>query len=342
MFVGLGNQGLRMVSDDGRRWEWVDAQPKKTGGGSRIQFYDVIWADNRFVGVGSLGYTGGADAISMTSEDGREWQSSQDLRDIGGHFYAVAYGNGFFLAMGGNGGHAGMTMGTSQNGWEWKLMEQYYRDYLPEKYRKSELQTKWHGINVRKLPKEAKAALKEFVDFDDARGHIRQIVYGNGRFVAIGDQQRNSVTLNNNALKWKTHQEKEELPPPLISIVYANGLFVAGGMHGERYWSEDGFTWSEPVKGEIGEHVNSIVWTGDRFVAVANYATFESADGKTWDKIATDNLVRRVSFGDGRYIGTNGPGDRVYWSTNAIEWHDAEVPDEKEFYIRTTTHGAVG
>ena len=37
--------------------------------------------------------------------------------------------------------------------------------------------------------------------------------------------------------------------------------------------------WSEPVRGREGEHLNSVVWADDRFVAVAPGATFTSPDG---------------------------------------------------------------
>ena len=48
---------------------------------------------------------------------------------------------------------------------------------------------------------------------------------------------------------------------PFVSLAFANGLFVAGGMHGVRMTSKDGLRWENRATGEIGEHINEIVWT---------------------------------------------------------------------------------
>jgi len=340
MFVACGNLGLRMASPDGKEWEIVEKQPDKTGGGNRIILYDCCFADGRFVTTGSHSYTGGNDSITSASETGLDWIDSEPLKDVGGHYYAVTYGNDFFLAMGGNGGHAGMTMGKSKDGVDWHRFDEILLENLPEQYRGEKMSSKYNKYDFRKLSKEAKKALEEKVDFDQARGHIKQLAFGNGRFVAIGMQQRNSVSEDGQALKWKTRKKDDELPPPMISLCFGNGLFVAGGMHGLRVWSEDGWDWSEPIEGEIGQHVNSLVWTGESFIGVANYATFGSRDGKEWETVKTDNLIRRVSYGNGRFVGTNGPGDRLYWSDDAITWQEASTPEDS-FNVRVTCYGQV-
>ena len=58
-----------------------------------------------------------------------------------------------------------------------------------------------------------------------------------------------------------------------IDVTFGNGLFVGVGLHGLRMSSEDGLAWSERLVGEEGEHINSVLWTGERFVAVGQGAT---------------------------------------------------------------------
>ena len=77
----------------------------------------------------------------------------------------------------------------------------------------------------------------------------------------------------------------------LVDVAFGKGVFVGVGLHGLRMTSEDGLGWTDRQVGEEGEHINSILWTGDRFVAVGQGATYTSPDGVSWKR--TPNTMRR-------------------------------------------------
>ena len=62
----------------------------------------------------------------------------------------------------------------------------------------------------------------------------------------------------------------------LVDLTFGGGVFVGVGLHGLRMSTRDGLAWGHRQVGEEGEHLNSVVWTGDRFVAVGAGATYES------------------------------------------------------------------
>ena len=87
--------------------------------------------------------------------------------------------------------------------------------------------------------------------------------------------------------------------------------------------SEDGLKWSDRMPGEEGEHLNSVVWTGERFVAVGLGGTYSSPDGLHWDRRDNRNAPLTVAYGgvDGKglFVGTQWKG-RILTSPDGVEW----------------------
>lgn len=150
---------------------------------------------------------------------------------------------------------------------------------------------------------------------------LNSICYGNDRFVAAGDRGTVVVT--------KTGDELEEAPDrrPLdtfIAVAAGAGGFVGVGLHGLRMFSDDGLRWSEPQHGREGEHINSVVWVEDRFVAVGLGATFLSPDGRRWERFDNTDAPFSVVHSRGLYLGCNWRG-RIFTSTDAVTWKQSAV-----------------
>jgi hypothetical protein len=103
------------------------------------------------------------------------------------------------------------------------------------------------------------------------------------------------------------------------NAAFGNGVFVGVGLHGLRMSSTDGLKWEHRQTGEEGEHLNSILWAKDRFVAIGAGATYFSADGKTWEKAANENAPLTATFGNGVFVGVAWKG-KVLTSTDAKAW----------------------
>ena len=120
-------------------------------------------------------------------------------------------------------------------------------------------------------------------------------------------------------------------------MAFGKEVFVGVGLHGLRMWSEDGLKWSPRLAGEEGEHLNSIVWTGERFVAVGMGATYTSADGKQWERVANKDAPLTVAYGNGVFVGARWEG-RIMRSTDGVQWKQVHKCDQ---HVEALAYGVI-
>lgn len=239
-------------------------------------------------GGGTIVAVGGGDNISkggnvriVASADGTDWAGPIWRFENGGALTCTAYGKDRFTCHGGEGPWAYFS--TSTDGKDWSD---------PDKNRIQ----KWPGWEKM----------------------VRKVVYGNDLFLGIGATRR--VVTSSDGLTWQDYPDPDRKRPPFISLAFGNGVFVAGGMHGLRATSKDGARWDNVVEGEVGEHLNEILWTGAEFVALGIEVTYRSPDGVKWTKAASNARPARGCFGAGTFVCTNLRGTEVYRSEDAIRW----------------------
>ena len=152
---------------------------------------------------------------------------------------------------------------------------------------------------------------------------FRQYAAGNDRLVAIGDA--GEVSVSRDGIEWELAPD----PDPrntLLSIEFANGVFVGGGMHGLRLRSEDGLTWTHRVEGNEGEHINNMLFVGDRFHGIGLGGTYWSRDGVEWEYARNENAPLQADAGTDRFLGAHWRG-RILQSRDALAWKEiAKLP----------------
>jgi hypothetical protein len=263
-------------------------------------------------------------ALRMISQDGIEWTSAQTGKE-GEVLRGVAALGGKIAAVGSYGGSNIFAATSDGKNWKTATKDAGYVRYL-------------RGLGTGKglflglggdpgsvgdskpfvMTSEDGLAWSEPISIG-GRNMLRRIAYGNERFVAVGDRGRRAASPD-----LKTWSDAANVKPldTLIDVAFGNGLFVGVGLHGLRMSSEDGVKWSERLAGEEGEHVNSVLWTGERFVAVGQGATYFSADGRKWERTPNVNAPLIAVAGGGVYLGSSWKG-RILRSTDAIEWKEA-------------------
>jgi hypothetical protein len=96
-------------------------------------------------------------------------------------------------------------------------------------------------------------------------------------------------------------------------VTFGNSLYAVVGDAGVIRTSPDLSTWTSRSAGSLGGNdINGVVWTGNRFVAVADAAeTGYSTDGITWSAGAAAGTFALpcVAFGNGMVIAGNNDGD---------------------------------
>ncbi len=287
-------------------------------------------APPRFVAVGHRG-------LRIASADGETWANLQTGKE-GEVYRAACFGNGGFAAVGSFGG--ANIVASTRDGvlWQTGSRDAKYVNYL-------------RGLGFGKglflgLGGDPGAVgdSKPFVMTSadglvwseltpiSGKNMLRRVCFGNERFVAVGDRGRRAASLD--GLAWTDAPDVKAIDT-LIDVTFGRGLFVGVGLHGLRMSSDDGVKWSERLVGEEGEHINSVLWTGDRFVAVGQGATYVSPDGRHWDRLPNTNAPLVAVYGVGQFIGSNWRG-RLLHSTDAVTWKEAF---QAEYHIEALAFG---
>jgi hypothetical protein len=88
----------------------------------------------------------------------------------------------------------------------------------------------------------------------------------------------------------------------------------------------DGVKWTDRQTGDEGEHLNSVVWAKDRFVAAGAGATYISPDGLKWERLANADAPLSVAVGAGTFVGPRWKG-RLMRSIDGMKWEEVHKSD---------------
>jgi len=271
-----------------------------------------------FIAVGQQG-------VRITSPDGKTWSHEQTGKE-GEVYRAVAFGNGRYVAVGTFGGKNIFASSADGQKWEMSSKDGKYSLYVRGLAfgNKSFL-----GIGgdpgsvggsapfVMTTPDGV--AWSDYIKIS-GKNILRRLAWGKDRFVGVGDRGRRSMSKD--GVTWEDAAGTKAIDT-LIDIAYGGpekqGIFVGVGLHGLRMTSVDGLKWSERIAGEEGEHLNSIVWAENRFVAIGAGGTYFSPDGLKWTREANKDAPTAATYGNGVFVGASWKG-RLLRSTDGIKW----------------------
>ncbi len=158
---------------------------------------------------------------------------------------------------------------------------------------------------------------RENVGQDLGRNIIRRLAFGKKLIVGVGDRGRRAAS-RDGGKSWQDAPDSRAIDT-LADVAFGGERFVGVGLNGLRMSSHDGITWSTPQRGDEGEHLNSIVWNGEHFVAVGAGATYFSSDGEQWERQPNADAPLTVAYGGGVFVGLHWQG-RIFLSTDALRW----------------------
>lgn len=284
LFVGVGQDGLRIVSDDGKTWR--EQQLGKEGETYRA----VAFGDGRFVAVGSYG--GGN--IFAATRDGKTWQMAKNDGKYARFVRAVVHGKELFLAIGGDPGAVGDSKPfqlESSDGEKWSD----FRDIAGKNIlrRVAWGNDRYVGVGDR----GRRATSKDGRDWQDAPDvkaidTLVDVVFGKDVFVGVG--LHGLRMWSEDGLKWSTRQTGEE-GEHLNSIVWTGERFVAVGA-GATYTSMDGKQWERMPNKDAPLTVafGNGVFIGARWEG----RIMLSKDAVAWQQVhKCDQHIEAVAFG---------------------------------------------
>ncbi|HYE31933.1 MAG TPA: immunoglobulin domain-containing protein [Methylomirabilota bacterium] len=191
-------------------------------------------------------------------------------------------------------------------------------------------------------------------------GHIRDITFGDGMWVVVGDgflasstdlrnwtpnrkaanfqgvacgsntfvavAHNGRIEISNDGRHWKTARDAQaptQPQNPFSAVAFGAGKFVVGGAFG-LLTSSNGLTWVQKAVGH-GAPVTDIEFHNGMFVALAGNALVSSDAGETWSVVHLPAAVQSLAWGNGHFVAVGDAG-RVLRSTNGHEWTFHQVP----------------
>jgi hypothetical protein len=303
-FISIGANGELLFSTNAAAWQHATAP-------SFAAVKDVTFGNGMFLAVGTISnQVGGV----LRSADGVNWTSDSVSSSS---LYACAFGNGVFVA------DDNRSLLTSADGIQWTSLQMpvyrvlngvdFVNDHFVAMGATGFTVTSPDGITWTTSTNNAIAGMRACAYgngttvmvggngsvntvssnasaiFSVAPGsdvNFQDVVYGNGRFVAVGSflYSMGVIYTSTNGFDWEFPFFAE--PRQFSRVSFANGEFVAVGGFGAVLTSTDGLNWTVRRGGTSGPLV-SIAALDDRVVAVGGsfntpVITLGSTDQETW------------------------------------------------------------
>lgn len=227
--LAVGYGGRRMITSDGGKTWTHDTSWVEKGGDDNNLLRGVCYGAGKFVAVG-----GSKIAPVVVSKNGRDWKE-QKLE--GGWIGDVAFGNGWFVAVGGGGSYL-----RSKDGLEWEPRERNKENKpgYPRHYRKIAF---GNGVFVAVGDKGRRTLTSDGITWTNDqpindKQKRQNIIFANGRFVIIGSS--GYLTTSTDGKNWtKTDSNTDE---DLRSILWDGNNFIISAKS-ELLISPDGQNW---------------------------------------------------------------------------------------------------
>jgi hypothetical protein len=234
---------------------------------------------------------------------GDSWLKVEDSKFDSSAVFGIAYGDGLFVA----GGENGKIAYSEDDGVEWTAVtSSIFSGYSISRVRY--LNGKFYAVGSTSKMAYSEDGKTWTAVTSGFNGHIRDIAYGSGKFVATGFAPL--IRYSPNGIDgWETASDISGVfLENVISIVYVDGKFVAGNNSagtGNLGYSTGGDSgWS--LVGSLTGHVKGIAYGGGKFIAVSPSNNMGySSNGESWEYNAS-NTGYNVVYGDGRFVITNG------------------------------------
>ena len=270
-------------------WEWVTPTP---------QGHDLVAAESGEGVTVAVGQHGSV----ITSTNGIEWRTGHT--GAGYWLQDVAWGNGLFVAVGGQVGFEfspglGIVL-TSSDGFNW--VERRREDYL------SLEAVVWTGFRFVAVGIGDRALVSSDgldwsgIQLEDSE-FIWDLAWNGSQLVAIGRDGYfggpPSYFTSEDGEEWQQSPFDRDYAPS--SIAAFGGRFVTVGSEHDALVSDDGHTWTV-VPYQSSRELRVIVDGGDRFLATGNDVVGTSLDGYVWsieDRPTESRVYGLAWFGNG-------------------------------------------
>ncbi len=158
---------------------------------------------------------------------------------------------------------------------------------------------------------------------------LRRVVYGNGRFVAVGED---IILTSENGADWTCSEISSGNTYNQWGVTFGNGVFVATEYNNCRArTSVDGLTWSDPVSMVDPTGFTRVTGVGfgeGAFIAVGDSGIIRtSQNGVNWNEgnSGVSTFLKNVAYGGGLFTAV-GLNDTILISDDGENWNSIPGP----------------
>jgi hypothetical protein len=178
---------------------------------------------------------------------------------------------------------------------------------------------------------------------------LRDVVWGNGRFVAVGSYSGwefnpvlGVILTSDNGVDWIERYRTES--QTVDAVVWTGSRFVAVGVADKVLLSSDGTSWSEQPTGSEAWTMTDLAWNGSMLAAIGSdnvpwfghHSYFTSENGEEWAlyPLNRDFAPESVAAAGGRFVAVGSEHD-VLVSDDGLTWTAApyESPSRLEVIV---------
>jgi len=154
----------------------------------------------------------------------------------------------------------------------------------------------------------------------DSPYHLHRIAWGNGLFVAVGEQKE--ILTSTNGIVWQVRQSPVQTY--FTKIIWTGTEFLAIGGQGVVIKSPDGMNW---VSSPETLNASDVIWVNDRYLLLGNGFVYTSTDGLHWIVAASglDTSLMSIAWSGNRFVAVGSAG-KIFSSNDGTTWNDHSLP----------------
>jgi hypothetical protein len=303
-------------------------------------------------------------SIATGTESTGTWQTVKAAGNNDG-WSDVIYGNGRYVAVGGNDGSADDRAMTSTDGLSWTVVTAQLAagnndNWNSVAYGNGRFVAVGTGPSTDRVMTSTDGLTWATTSAAGDNDSWYAVAYGNGRFVAVGDSSGagDGVMYSDDGITWATTTAAGD-DDIWYDVAYGNGRFVAVG-NGPGYgdgpgdtvmYSDDGITWSAVSVAGNNDVWPAVVYGNGRFVAVGQYdvdgfttdgdTIAYSSDGINWatTSVNSNDTWYEVIYANGKFMTLGATVNPIY-STDGVNWQEVSTPIPSPSQFTDLAYGA--
>jgi len=310
-YVGIGTN-CYASSLDGKMWQLESSSNNRDNN-------DLLYANGKYYAVNN----GNSGSIQQ-STDGKNWRTLTTglLKTTYYNLNAITYGQGKYIVVGSNGLVLSSSDGEIWSNQTLNLGNNYIN--LTDVIYAGGQYVIVGNYGTILTSSDGETWVKHDSGLTGYSNTLTSISYGNGKYVVVGGSQ---VLSSTDGVSWSAQSSTSQSGNRYNQVYFGNSGFVATSGRNTVAFSKYGVNWTEKsLKSTLTiDYVDELQFLNNEYVAVG-HGFMSSTDGVAWRKKNEAEDIRKICYGNGKYIGIGiNSAYRlvVKISTDGVAWQQA-------------------